>query len=245
MYIEKTIISGKYIEVLRYIDNTGKKPTKKMLNNIDEVVNLKKNNNDDWEKRNERRDIQNLKRILHTNFTDEDVFLTLTFKKKLYDETLAKKSLRNFFDRLKRKVGKDIKYVYSYGIHKKDGIHIHIVMKKVSLDLVEEIWKQDKNNPGGINKSTLRFDEEVGLYNLAKYLVSNANKYFMKYPADKKRKWSGSANLEKPIITKERIVQRNIKKDIKALKGYRVLTNKIINLKDFGIYQRVEQIKLE
>ncbi len=245
MYIEKTIVSGKYIEQLRYIDNTRRKPTKKYLSKIDEVVNIKSNNNDDYKKRNERRDIQNLKRMLHTNFTEEDIFLTLTFKKKCKDEDRAKKSIRNFFERLKRKVGKDIKYIYCYGVHKKEGIHFHVVINKISLDTLKEVWQKDKL-AGGIKVSTLEFDSEVGLYNLARYLiVKNANEYFEKYPKEKCRKWNGSANLQKPIITKERIVQKNIKKNIKPKKGYRVLTNKIIDLKDFGVYQRVEQIRIE
>lgn len=245
MYIEKTIISGKYMEKLRYIDNSRRKPTKKYLSRIDEVLNVRKDNNDDYKKRNERRDIQNLKRILHTNFNERDIFLTLTFKKKCRDVEQARKSIRNFFDRLKRRVGKDIKYIYCYGVHKKEGIHFHIVINKISLDLLNEVWGKDKN-AGGIQVKTLDFDEEVGLYNLAKYLiVKNANTYFDKYPKEKCRKWSGSANLKKPIVIKERVVQRNIKKDVKPNKGYKILSNKIIDLKEYGIYQRIEQLKIE
>ncbi len=243
-YIEKTIISGKFMEKLRYTDNTKKKPTKKYLNVIDEVVNKRKNNNDDWQKRNERRDIQNLKRMLHTNFIESDIFVTLTFKKKCKDEILAKKSLRNFFDRLKRKVGKDIKYIVVLGAHKKEGIHFHIIINKVSLDVLQDVWKKDKN-AGGMKVETLKFDSEVGLYGLAKYLIgANAMPYFKNYPKKKCKKWSGSANLKKPKVIKEKIVKRNIKKEPKATKGYKIINSKIIET-DFGLYQRVEQRKIE
>ncbi len=247
MYIEKTIYCGPYMEKLRYANNQkGRRGySKKNLNQIDEVVRLQKNNNDDYEKRNERRDIQTLKRILHTNFTPKDDFLTVTFKEKCYDPVQAKKSIRNFFDRLKRKFKRnDIKYIYVPGCHGDDGIHYHIVIEDLSLTDIKEVWLKDKL-AGGIRTSSLKFDSEVGLFNLAKYLiVKNANTYYKKYPSAKCRKYSCSSSIEKPIVQKERIVQRLIKKEAKPNKGYRVIQNQIIESK-FGVYQRLIQIKIE
>lgn len=139
-----------------------------------------------------------LRRLLHTNFNQSDLFVTLTF----YDDTLpatvedAQRLLQNFLRRVKRvygKMGLDVKYIYvlEYGT-KHNRLHIHLVMSGgISREALTKLW-----GLGAVSSELLHFGKD-GLAALARYLTKGS--------VDDDRltwkRWSGSRNLEKSRVT--------------------------------------------
>ncbi|SHG89846.1 rolling circle replication-associated protein [Tepidibacter thalassicus] len=149
-----------------------------------------------------------LTQLANTNFSEEDLHVTATYKDKFLPETIeeAEKEVANYLRRIKYRREKEglppLKYIlvteYSTG---KDGkkpvrIHHHIFINGgLDRDTVEDLWcKRRKKGQkkgeriGFVNADRLQPDEN-GVAALCAYLTKN--------PSGKKR-WSSSQNLEKP-----------------------------------------------
>jgi hypothetical protein len=188
---EKRIYSGKYLEVEIYPitkqEQKQKRGKKKKVS-----LNKQKNLNDKNAKK-------HFVRVMHENFTDEDIALHLTYDKNNLpkDEEEAKRKLKNYFARVsrrrKRKGLEPLRYmvVTEYKEATEDKrtrtrIHHHVVISGgIDRDELEKMWGH-----GRANADRLKADE-FGYEALAKYM--------MKDPKGKKR-WSGSRNLKQPII---------------------------------------------
>lgn len=148
---------------------------------------------------NQRHTEAKLRRLLHTNFTASDLFVTLTFDDAHLPSSVeeAQKLLQNFLRRLKRRYAKlsaELKYVYILEKGEEHGrFHAHMV---VSSGLGQEdlaiLWTM-----GEVSAARLQFDEN-GLAALAKYFTKGDAKNGGK-PITWKR-WSASRNLEKPEV---------------------------------------------
>lgn len=138
--------------------------------------------------------------LADTNFTAEDIELTLTYRKHYQpDAERCQKDVRNFLARLKRfrkKMGLgDPKYIYVIegGREKKNGFgvtnfHCHMLMDgAVDRRTLEEIWEQ-----GYANTKQLQPDEDRGLEEIAKYMIKESKTIG--------RRFCHSRNLEKPKI---------------------------------------------
>lgn len=137
--------------------------------------------------------------LAETNFTAEDVEVTLTYRKHHQpDMERCQKDVRNFLDRLKRYRKKnglgDPKYIYVIegGLEKKNGFgvtnwHCHMMMDgAVDRKTLEEIWEQ-----GYANTKQLQPDADWGLEELAKYMIKESKQTG--------RRFCHSRNLKKPL----------------------------------------------
>ncbi len=233
-YMEKKILSGKYLEVERYpVSNTGKRLSRGEKG---------KPTNEAQKKLNEKNARKKLTRLMNTNFTEGDIFLTLTYKNKdVITEQEAKKELTNYIRRLKtyreKKGLAELKYIAVSETDKKDGYHHHLVVSGSGMtrDEIEGVWRK------GRTKTSYLVDGENGLEELAKYFLKN-----QKDIEPNKRKWTQSNNLLKPKVTVKSIKRVNAKKDPKPPKGYFLVKSEIsVNDYSGAIYQYIYFKKIE
>ena len=189
IYRERKYKCGDYIEVAIYPVYTKSRGRSKRKKPTSEVQ----------QRLNRRHATDNLRRLLHTNFTASDLFATLTFNEDSLPDTIAEaqRHIQNFLRRAKRKYSKmgiDLKYIYvlEYG-EKHHRLHAHLVISEgLSRDELSALWGQ-----GTVSADRLRFEAD-GLTALAVYLtkgkVDEGDRLTFK-------RWSGSRNLEQPTIT--------------------------------------------
>jgi len=149
-----------------------------------------------------------LTQLANTNFDEEDLHITATYKDKFLPETIedAEREISNYLRRISYKRKKEglalLKYILvtEYTTEKDREkpvrIHHHIFMNGgLDRDIIEDLWARRKQKGqkkgekiGYINADRLQPDEN-GVAALCGYLTKN--------PKGKKR-WSSSQNLKKP-----------------------------------------------
>lgn len=187
-YREKKYYCGEYLEVAIYPVYTHPKKRGRRKNPTTEVQ----------QHLNQRHAEGKLRRLLHTNFTPLDLFVTLTFDDAHLPTSVeeAQRLLQNFLRRAKRRYEKmalELKYIYvlEYG-QKHDRLHVHLVLSGgITRADLEKLW-----GLGDVSMGALRFERD-GLASLARYLTKGGEN------ADRPtwKRWSGSRNLEKPTMT--------------------------------------------
>ena len=187
-YREKKYYCGEYLEVAIYPVYAHPKKRGKRKNPTTEVQ----------QQLNQRHAEGKLRRLLHTNFTPLDLFVTLTFDDAYLPASVeeAQRLLQNFLRRAKRRYEKmalELKYIYvlEYG-QKHDRLHVHLVLSGgITRADLEKLW-----GLGDVSMGALRFERD-GLASLARYLTKGGEN------ADRPtwKRWSGSRNLEKPTMT--------------------------------------------
>lgn len=148
-----------------------------------------------------------LMQLLNSNFTEEDMHVTCTYKMGEHPDTVeeAETEARNFIRRvsyLRKKMGLDpVKYVLITELTFKHEmlirVHHHIVMNGgIERDDIENLWRKKRKKGqkkgdkiGRINADRLQPDEN-GLAALAAYLTKEPNR---------KKRWSCSQNLKRPM----------------------------------------------
>ena len=138
-----------------------------------------------------------MNRLIEHNFTDRDIWITLTYGKGQEPDDMdeAIKNMQNYIRRInyqrKKRGLKNAKYVYvtEYSPEEKIRWHHHLVMDGLlDMDLVEKTWKKGHRN------ETRRLEkDEYGLTGLANYIT--------KEPRGKKR-WNSSTNLKQFRVRK-------------------------------------------
>lgn len=146
------------------------------------------------ERLNQKNAEKKLARLIHTNFTERDLMLHLTYRpgELPEDEETAKKDVRNYLRRVKRvykKAGIELRYIYITERGVKTGrVHHHLILSGgVDRDELEKIWGK-----GYANSHRLQLDE--GAEPLANY-VSKQRRTAERVTY---RRWTGSRNLVKP-----------------------------------------------
>lgn len=141
-------------------------------------------------KLNQRNAEKKLTRLVHNNFTENDIALHLTYRngEEPVDEADALRVLGNFIKRLKRrykKAGKELKYISCTEYGKKTGrVHHHLIINGgYDRDEIEKLWGR-----GYANSKRLQFEED-GVTGLARYIAKD--KHFFK-------RWNQSRNLDIP-----------------------------------------------
>lgn len=141
-------------------------------------------------KLNQRNAEKKLTRLVHNNFTENDIALHLTYRngEEPVDEADALRVLGNFIKRLKRrykKAGKELKYISCTECGKKTGrVHHHLIINGgYDRDEIEKLWGK-----GYANSKRLQFEED-GVTGLARYIAKD--KHFFK-------RWNQSRNLVIP-----------------------------------------------
>lgn len=185
---EKRIYSGDMLEVEIY-EISNKERAKSRRRKIRESSLAQKNLNEKNRKK-------HLARLLNTNFTDNDIHLTLTYTQANLPDTKekAERDIRNFLRRIRRYRKKqqltELKYIAVIEWKGADGranrAHHHIVMNgDMPRDEVEKIWKA-----GRCNSSRLQADHE-GFAGLARYLTKERKSG---------KRWMQSRNLQQPRV---------------------------------------------
>lgn len=252
MYVQKTIISGDYREDIRYSVSEKFLAYAKLKRIPRDKTKLSRKEQNALNLKNSFR---KLKRKIHSNFTNNDIFFTGTFIEKLTLDVAIKK-LKNFFKRVreyrKKKDMPTLKYIYSIGEDNATGIHFHIIMNDISLDEVEKLWKVDKVG-GRAHTSKLFFHKETGLEGLARYMMKNSLESYkeknlkdLDEEAYKKmllRKYVCSKNLIEPQVSVKFIKSLNILEYPKEYKGFKTLDWEDV-VTSYGVYQYVNSVRI-
>ena len=140
-------------------------------------------------KLNERNAQKKLTRLIHTNFTPDDIALHLTYDNAPDDIKQAGRDLYNFILRLKRaykKQGFELRYITTTEQGQKTGrIHHHLLINAgISRDAIERLW-----NKGYANSKRLQFSED-GVGALSQYMTKARVGY---------RSFNRSKNLITPV----------------------------------------------
>lgn len=197
VYMVKTITSGKYVEKEIY-------PLWKCKSNSPRGA-KKKETSEKMKKLNINNKVKEMTRLMNTNFTEEDLYITLTYKGKAPTLDRAKKDMRNFLDRIRtwwKKNMKDKEFKYIFVIDyvddpdktKRTRIHHHLVMSGMDMDIVRKNWTLGRKTVERLQP------DEVGFEGLATYMARQS-----------KTKYGRSRNLKKPKITKSRTSLSNRK----------------------------------
>ena len=183
VYREKKYTCGEYLDVYIYpVFETGKLGGGKRAK--------KKPSTEAQKKLNQRHREEKLVRLLHANFTPEDLEIHLTYKgEQPGSDEEAARNLRNYIrriQRLRKKMGlPPLKYIAVTERGKRGGrYHHHITVNGgIDRDTLESMWEY-----GYANSRRLQFTED-GLAGLGRYIV--------KSPVGKKA-WTASKNLVDP-----------------------------------------------
>ena len=139
---------------------------------------------------NQRNAERRLVRLVHANFTEEDLALALSYDRAHMpaDEIAAKKIMQRFLRQLRqeyRKLGLELKYIWTSETGKTTGrIHHHLILSGgMDRDRLEELWGR-----GWANSKRLQFGDD-GVTGLARYMVKTQLDY---------RRYSCSRNLVRP-----------------------------------------------
>jgi hypothetical protein len=211
VYLRRTIISGKMVEVEIY-------PIWKCRNDVPR--NKRGESREVQKKLNEKNARKKTVRLINANFVKEDLYITLTYKDGyLPDEKRARKDIQNYIARLKRwrkrnGITEPLKYIYSIGFEndpehsKKNRIHHHLIINKMDRDIAENLWGKGRAESRRLQPDDFQF-EGVG-----RYIASQG-----------RERISYSTNLKKPIEKKDRTTltrrkAENLARDQNGYKDY-------------------------
>lgn len=85
---------------------------------------------------------KNLRRLINSNCTKNDLFVTLTYSKNMQDIVQAKNDFKRFIKSMKRK-GYNLKYVYVIEFQKRGAIHFHVIFFGcgfIDNKFLSEVW---------------------------------------------------------------------------------------------------------
>ena len=205
-YMRKTIISGDVVESELY-------PIWKCRNDMPrERVGRTREAQKKLNDKNRRKKIV---RLVNTNFGEEDLFLSLTYKDgDIPTEERAMKDIKNYIARLRRKRKKDgikepLKYVYEIAYDndpessKAVRIHHHIFINNMDRDVAEKLWGKGRANSKRLQK------DDFGLEGISRYIAEQPRKKKDGEKQTRGKRFGYSTNLKKPIITCDRTTLSN------------------------------------
>ena len=210
-YIEETCEAGETIEVNKYftyrIHTKGEKRAKREKPTVDAQKRV-----------NQRKAEKDLRRLMNTNFRDGDLLIRLDFAnaREITSSAQMQDKISKALRKMKRKAAADgieLKYIYVKEMGKRGGRHIHLMITRVSTELIRECWPH-----GGIHIDPL--------YSGGQYRKIAA--YFVKYAAKTEetegkligKRWYGSRNLERPKVTKKIIKSGHFREIVRKVQGY-------------------------
>lgn len=176
--------------------------------------------------------VRELSRVINCNFKQGDLFITLTFRSKVqpsYSE--VERAVRKFLRAVRtiRKLRRMPELKYVSVIEDSKRIHVHMIMNKMSIDELNDIWPHGK-----VLASRL---EPNGEYTgIAHYITKEP-----RHPH--KKRWSQSRNLDKPLVEYEEISRSELEEDIETPKGYREVYSVTRYLDDCGLYRYAKYVK--
>ena len=172
---------------------------------------------------NRRMSEKNLSMLLNYNFGPGDFHLVLTYKEKP-DPEKARKELKNFQDRLRRRYRKEgmaLKWIVVTEYQNTRPHHHLIVNQGISLQEIIKIWGK-----GIVECSVL--DESGDYRKLASYLVKETGKTFRDPDAVQRQRFAHSKTVVYPPVKEEEVSAAALLKDPKPIKGYYIDQDSII-----------------
>ena len=174
---------------------------------------------------NQKRREKKLRRLIQTNFTRDDIYLTLTYAEEPDFET-GKKKIQKFLRTLRRKYQKkgwELKYIYRTE-YKGHRLHHHLIINdpthgSVRRKDIQDIWKE-----GAINHySFQRYDGgHEDAKRLSAYFCKESKNAKMQECKEKKS-WHPSRNLKQPEIHYRTIRSKKWKEKPKAPEGMELI----------------------
>jgi len=191
-YRVKTIKSGEMLECEIYPITPGASGGKRSKK--EKEIRLAQSNLNDKNAK------KHLIRIVNTNFTKKDIWITLTYQDARLPADLqqAKKDMQNYIRRLKRHIKKhnlpELKYVYVTEYQdaegkKKKRVHHHMIMNFADRDVAEELW-----NGGGRTQTRRLQPDDFGLEGLTRYITKEKS-------GSNQKRYTASRNLKQPKVT--------------------------------------------
>lgn len=123
------------------------------------------------EKLNRRHRAEKLSRLMNTNFTEQDLAVTLTYAVNPDSDEVAVKDIQRWLRRVRyrfRKQGLTMKYIWTMERSGKGRYHFHVVLSGgIDRDELEQLW-----GLGYANSKRLQFDRS-GLTALSRYMTKN------------------------------------------------------------------------
>lgn len=221
-YVERTIRSGRLLEIDRYFaatnGNRAPRGRKEQLTS------------EEQQEINDRQAQRRLLRLINANFDGRrgDLFVTLTHAERV-DEAEARRQMGRMIKRMRaarQKAGlEDLRYILITEQQSGRWHHHLICNGGLTLEQLLELWERR----GRVQASIL--DEHYSYADLARYLTQqhkprrgetgggNAKQPRERY----KRRWSSSHNLRQPEVKKREIKPSMLRRDPKPPKGWRLL----------------------
>ena len=165
VYREKKYICGDYADVYIYpVYTLRKRPSGRRRSRRAPTRAVQ-------QKLNRRHRTEKLGRLLHANFTERDLAVTLTYAENPDSDETAVKDIQRWLRRVRyryRKAGLTLKYVWTMERSGKGRYHFHVVISGgIDRDELEMLW-----GLGYANSKRLQFDE-TGLTALSNYMTKN------------------------------------------------------------------------
>lgn len=231
-YYEKTIRSGKLLEVERYFATRDGRRIPRGSNQEQTPEEQQRINGRNAQKR--------LMRLICANFSKEngDLFVTYTHGRELTEAEAAREE-RNLMARLERlRAKKGLSELKRICVTEKQGRwHHHVIMNGgLTLEELKEVW----GDRGRMQLSPL--DDTYTYEDLSRYLTTEHKPPKGKPEADSvkeprrkyARRWHASRNLRQPEEKKKEIRRPTINTQPKAPAGYRLLPNWYLGCDVYG-----------
>lgn len=170
---------------------------------------------------NERKAEEQLRWMLNANFGHQDIHLVLHYADKERQLQDCREDLSKFLAQLRkecRRAGRPLKYIAVTETKRMTNIHHHIILKKMDISILQEIWERIEGS-GGISMRPL--DRRGNHYKLASYLVKESRSTMERYRelGIRGKRYSASQNLERPKPVYEKCKAKTWKDDPKPKKG--------------------------
>ena len=208
-WYQKTIISGNVKEIYYYfslrrrgVDSLPRSGKMNLTPEEKQVINI-------------REARMKLTRLINTNFTHDDAFVRLSYRKNVSDE-IALAEFRKFMRRLKYYIRKnnlpELQYI-AVTERGKGKPHHHIVMNFTDSEIIRKIWGN-----GGMYITNLWSEDYEGL---AMYITKETIRN------EHGKRWSQSRNLEKPVV-KTKDIRKEPRTSPKVPKGHKLLESSCV-----------------
>ena len=176
--------------------------------------------------------IRELARVINCNFKKGDLFITLTVrgnKQPTYEE--MEQYIRKFLRAVRtvRKLRGMTALKYVSVIEDQKRIHVHIILNKMSVDELNDLWPHGK-------VLTSRLEPNGEYTGIAHYITKEP-----RHPH--KKRWSQSRNLRKPEITYEEVSRADLEADFEQPKGYKEVYSVTRYIDEHGLYRYAKYIK--
>ena len=160
---------------------------------------------------------------MDTNFTHQDYYITLTYRRELRPDTeTARKQIDKFIGDLRKlykRAGVELKWV-SVTEYKNKAIHHHVVINRYKIGQVVDLW------PYG--HPQIKLLDNTGDYGkLAAYLIKETCKTFGEPDSPSKKRYRHSRNLKKPKHEVKIVKADTWRDDPKPYKGYQIIRDSV------------------